>query len=92
MNKKYIANLQKANDEQNQRLDVMGKQFRASIEHEAEILGCDMPCVHKCMKDECQPNTFVSKCCDDGAIKVNYGEVNTIGIVERVYGDVANLS
>jgi|APSaa5957512535_1039671.scaffolds.fasta_scaffold624478_1 hypothetical protein len=60
----------------------MGKQFRASVAHEAEILGCDEGCFHNGITKEWPVDSVVKQCCKDGVIRVNYGEVNTIGIVE----------
>lgn len=75
----------------------MQRVFVKHFSKAADDLGCDKKCVRKAFHTAHEGGCWfqaMSKCdCgSDGAFKIDYSTVNTAAIVERTFGNVANLS
>jgi len=92
MDQKFGANLQKAQQEQQVRNEALGVQFRNAVKKDSEILGCGRKCYANEVAAGSGPFEILSKCCNDGVVRVTVGTVNTAAAVENVYGNAENLS
>ena len=92
---KTQADLEKGIAAHKARKAAMKADFRATASNVAGDLGCDKVCFNTCIdhNESGDIPRCLKRChCGTGVIEIETTPVNMVGIVEKEYGDVENLS